>query len=336
MRIYRCPACNSDLYARNLVCACGQALAFDPQSDSFATLVHGCANRDEIGCNWQASAPDGLCAACGMTEVIPDLVPEGNTQLWADAEAAKRWVMIGLYRLGWFAPGTPLPVFRFLAERTSSGKVPVIMGHATGVITINIAEADPVIRTARREALDEDYRTLIGHMRHELAHFLHWVLDELPAFVTPFRALFGDETADYSSALKRHYADGPPSDWSSRFITSYASAHPHEDWAESVAHLLHLVDILDSAAAAELSLDRIGKPEPDPYRQQDSEALIAQAMSYGLAINHINRSMGLADLYPFVVSGPARDKLAFVHDWIRLPHPARLLGSTSAQPQQRP
>ncbi|MCR9088699.1 MAG: putative zinc-binding peptidase [Rhodobacteraceae bacterium] len=325
MRIYRCPFCAADLYFRNLICTCGQQVALDPATDQFVPLAAGCANRELIDCNWVAPEPGALCVSCDTTEVIPDLTPEGNTQLWADAEAAKRWVLIGLFRLGWFAPGAPRPEFRFLAEQTSSGETPVVMGHANGVVTINIAEADPVIRTRRREALDEDYRTLIGHMRHELAHFQHWVLEDTPAFVTAFRALFGDETEDYGAALERYYGDSAPPDWQSRFITAYASAHPHEDWAESVAHLLHLVDILDSAAAAGLSLADAGSPVPDPYRQEDSDALIAQAMAYALAINHINRSMGIADLYPFVVNAPAREKLAFVHDWIRLPHPARLL-----------
>lgn len=325
MRIYRCPACSADLYFRNLICSCGQQVALDPAADRFVPLAAACANRELIECNWVALEPGALCASCDTTDVIPDLEAEGNTQLWADAEAAKRWVLIGLYRLGWFAPGAPRPVFRFLAESTSTGKADVIMGHADGVVTINIAEADPVIRTRLREALDEDYRTLIGHMRHELAHFLHWVLEDTPAFISAFRALFGDETADYGAALERYYGDGAPSDWPSRFITAYASAHPHEDWAESVAHLLHLVDILDSAAATGLALASAGPPVPDPYLQEDSGALIPQAMEYALALNHINRSMGLPDLYPFVVNAPAREKLAFVHDWIRLPHPARLL-----------
>lgn len=325
MRIYRCPFCAADLYFRNLICTCGQQVALDPAADQFVPLAAGCANRELIDCNWVAPEPGALCVACDTTEVIPDLSPEGNTQLWADAEAAKRWVLIGLYRLGWFKRDTPRPEFRFLAEQTSSGETPVVMGHADGVVTINIAEADPVIRTRRRQALDEDYRTLIGHMRHELAHFLFWVLQDNSAFLAAFRALFGDETADYGVALEAYYSDGAPSDWQSRFITAYASAHPHEDWAESVAHLLHLVDILDSAAATGLALDSVGPPAPDPYLQEDSDALIAQAMEYALALNHINRSMGIADLYPFVVNTPAREKLAFVHDWIRLPHPARLL-----------
>lgn len=329
MRIYRCPACSSDLYFRNLVCTCGHLVAYDPAADQFVSLAAACANRDLIDCNWVAAAPGQLCEACDTTEVIPDLAPEGNTQLWADAEAAKRWVLIGLYRLGWFARDTPRPEFRFLAEKTRSGQAHVVMGHANGVVTINIAEADPVIRIRRREALDEDYRTLIGHMRHELAHFLHWVLHGTPEFLTAFRALFGDERTDYGAALKRHYGDGPPEHWPQRFITAYASAHPHEDWAESVAHLLHLVDILDSAASTGLTLADAGPPAPDPYLQDDSEALIAQAMAYALALNHVNRSMGLGDLYPFVVGGLAREKLAFVHDWIRLPHPPRLLAQTT-------
>ncbi|MCV6595927.1 MAG: putative zinc-binding peptidase [Mangrovicoccus sp.] len=325
MRIYRCPTCQSDIYFRNLVCTCGQPVEFDPVQDQFHPLGTPCANREEIGCNWQAPEPGALCPSCATTEVTPDLYHPDSLGNWAASEAAKRWVLIGMYRLGWFAPGTPRPVFKFLAERTSEGQVHVTMGHANGVITINIAEADPVIRTSRRESLNEDYRTLIGHFRHELAHYMHWVLQETPQFLTAFRWLFGDERADYGSALKQHYANGPRPDWPQFFITAYASSHPHEDWAESVAHLLHLVDILDSAAATGLTLQKSGAPSADPYLQDDSEALITQALDYALAANHINRSMGLQDLYPFVISTPARNKLAFAHDWVRLPHPPRLL-----------
>lgn len=328
MRIYRCPACDAELYFRNLSCGCGQALEFHPVEDAFKPLQNGCANRERIDCNWVASKGGALCASCATTEVIPDLTPPENLQLWTDAELSKRWVLIGLYRLGWFAPGSPRPVFRFLAEKTSTGKQRVVMGHAAGVITINVTEADPVIRVTRREALDEDYRTLIGHMRHELAHFMHWVLYETPQFVTAFRALFGDETADYGAALKDHYQNGPPPDWPMLYITAYASAHPHEDWAESVAHLLHLVDILDSAEAAGLHLPGSGPPLEDAYLEDNSELLITKALDYGISLNHLNRSMGLADIYPFVVADPARTKLAFVHDWVRLPHAERLLASS--------
>jgi len=120
------------------------------------------------------------------------------------------------------------------------------MGHVGGVVTISVAEADAVLRTTRKEALDEPYRTMIGHMRHEIAHMLWWRLSLREDFLTAFRETFGDEREDYPAALQRHYQNGPPADWQTRFLSTYASSHPHEDWAETASHLLHLTDITDS------------------------------------------------------------------------------------------
>jgi hypothetical protein len=223
-------------------------------------------------------------------------------------------VLANLARWGWFSPADPgpPPAFRMLAEETAAGDVAVTMGHAGGVVTINVEEADPAIREARRAALGERYRTMTGHMRHELAHVLFDRLAADPAFPEDFRALFGDERADYAAALERHYADGPPPDWAGRFVTRYASAHPHEDWAESVAHLLHMVDLVDSAAAAGLAPGVL-----DPYALTDAEHAIALGVEYGIALNHVSRSMGFADIYPFVLAPLPREKLVFVHHALR-------------------
>ncbi len=176
------------------------------------------------------------------------------------------------------------------------------MGHVGGVVTISVAEADAVLRTTRKEALDEPYRTMIGHMRHEIAHMLWWRLSLREDFLTAFRETFGDEREDYPAALQRHYQNGPPADWQTRFLSTYASSHPHEDWAETASHLLHLTDITDNW---------------DAYAEPDAERLIHIAASLVAGVNHVNRSMGLSDLYPFVLSDVALRKLAFAHDWLR-------------------
>jgi hypothetical protein len=175
-----------------------------------------------------------------MTALGPDVSIPNAIPNWAQTEAAKRWALDNLGRWHWFRPEDPgtRPVFRMLAE----GPTPVAMGHVEGVVTISVAEADPVLRTTRREALQEPYRTMLGHMRHEIAHMLWWRLSLREDFLNAFRERFGDERADYQVALQRHYIDGPPPDWKQRFLTTYASAHPHEDWAETTAHLLHLTD----------------------------------------------------------------------------------------------
>ena len=136
------------------------------------------------------------------------------------------------------------------------------MGHVQGVVTISVTEAEPVLSATRREALHEPYRTMIGHMRHEISHMLWWRLSLREDFLDAFREMFGDERMDYRAALQNHYEHGPPPDWRQRFLTSYASTHPHEDWAETAAHVLHLTDITDSFVAAGLSLPSPAKSQP--------------------------------------------------------------------------
>jgi hypothetical protein len=250
-----------------------------------------------------------------MTALAPDPTIANAIPNWAKTEAAKRWALDNLGRWHWFRPEDPgaPPVFHLLAE----GPTPVPMGHAQGVVTISVAEVDPVLVTARREALQEPYRTMIGHMRHEIAHMLWWRLSLRDDFLDAFRAMFGDERIDYPAALQYHYLNGPPAEWRQYYLTSYASAHPHEDWAETAAHLLHLTDIADSFVATGLFSPQIPGPDWDPYTEPDARRLVQIAGALTVGVNHVNRSMGLADLYPFVLSEHARNKLAFVHDWLR-------------------
>jgi hypothetical protein len=320
MRIFSCPACGATAFFSNMTCACGAELMFDPAQQGFAVNAPACANRTEIRCNWAAD-PDcaGFCRSCAMTKVIPDAFRGDNRMLWTSAEASKRWVLATLARWGWFIaadPG-PSPVFHLLSEDTASGPAKVVMGHAAGVVTINLAEADPVEEVRRREALSERLRTMTVHFRHEIAHFLFERLSQSrPNFQDDFRAIFGDERQDYDAALSRHYANGPPTDWQTRFITPYASAHAHEDWAETAAHVMHLTDMLDSAVAAKLLLPPLDNLDYDAYAEQQPDALIEAAAAYGIALNHVNRAMGHNDIYPFVHPVPVRAKLVAAHGWL--------------------
>lgn len=203
-----------------------------------------------------------------------------------------------------------------LAEDTPAGPANVIMGHAEGIVTINLAEADPVERVMRREQFGERLRTMTDHFRHEIAHYLFVRLTEQPPFLAGFRRFFGDERADYAAALEAHYAAGLPEDHDSAFITAYARAHPHEDWAETVAHILHLTDLLDSAMAAGITGRGLPEPGYDAYAETDAAKLIARAVRLAIALNHVNRSMGLPDTYPFVLTHPVREKLAAAHAWL--------------------
>lgn len=315
MRVFANPVGAGSLWFDNLATADGTPVGYDPQARAFLPTPPFCANRDIIGCNWIAPEEGAFCRSCSTTELAPDPeIPEAIAN-WAQTEAAKRWVLDNLGRWHWFRPEDhgASPVFHLLAE----GATPVPMGHAGGVVTISVAEVDPVLVTTRREALDEPYRTMIGHMRHEIAHMLWWRLSLREDFLDAFKAMFGDVMIDYPGALKHHYENGPPANWKQHYLTSYASAHPHEDWAETAAHLLHLTDIADSFVATGLTSPQMPDAGWDPYSEPDANRLIHIAATLTVGVNHVNRAMGLSDIYPFVLSDHARHKLAFVHDWLR-------------------
>lgn len=315
MFVFSNPVGAGSLWFHNLATADGTQIAYDPQARAFIPTPPFCANRDLIGCNWIAPQEGALCRSCAMTTISPDTTDPVTRANWAQTEAAKRWVLDNLGRWHWFRPedrGTP-PYFHMLDD----GPTPAAMGHANGVVTISVAEADPVLRTTRREALDEPYRTMIGHFRHEIAHMLWWRLSLRADFLDAFRTVFGDERDDYTAALQRHYNDGPPADWNLHYLTAYASAHPHEDWAETAAHLLHLTDITDSAISAGLGRPTLLKPDWDAYSEADAMSLLGTAIEVVTIVNHANRAMGLDDVYPFVITPAAQKKLSFVHDWLR-------------------
>ena len=315
MHVFSNPVGAGSLWFHNLATADGTPVAYDPHARAFIPTPPFCVNRETIGCNWIAPEEGAPCRSCAMTAVHPDTSDPQTRANWAQTEAAKRWVLDNLGRWHWFRPedrGTP-PYFHMLDD----GPTPAAMGHINGVVTISVAEADPVLRTKRREALDEPYRTMNGHFRHEIAHMLWWRLSLRPDFLDAFRSVFGDERDDYATALTRHYNEGPPDDWNQSYLTTYASSHPHEDWAETAAHLLHLTDIADSAISGGLVLPGAPHAGWDAYAESDAMSLLRIAIEIVAIINHANRSMGLDDVYPFVVPPAAQKKLAFVHDWLR-------------------
>jgi len=270
------------------------------------------------------------CQSCRLTHVIPNLTRSGNKQTWARMEMAKRRLIYSLLELH-------LPVlskaddavrglaFEFLADPEIPTPEPILTGHSDGLITINLAEADDAERERRRQSLGEPYRTLLGHFRHEVGHY-YWdrLIDGTPR-LEPFREVFGDERADYEEALKRHYKNGARPDWQTQFISSYASAHPWEDWAETWAHYLHMADTLETAAACGLALQPRRADEPllansaDIFRNKDAsfDKMIAAWFPLTHVLNNLNRGLGLSDGYPFVVSAPTIEKLRFIHETIQ-------------------
>ncbi len=221
--------------------------------------------------------------------------------------------------------------FEFLADPpetalndTAEKSGPIMTGHNQGVITINIAEADDAEREKRRQQLHEPYRTLLGHFRHEVGHYYWDRLIKGTKQLEPFRKLFGDDQQDYAKSLENHYAQGAPANWQQHFVSSYASSHPWEDWAETWAHYLHMVDTLETAAACGLSL-RPGRkdeptlknaPEPRPERIGSFDKMIDNWFPLTYVLNNLNRGLGMPDGYPFVLSTPVIEKLRFVHDTI--------------------
>ncbi|TYB85072.1 putative zinc-binding metallopeptidase [Oceaniovalibus sp. ACAM 378] len=331
MKRFSCPSCGNEVHFDNAACVvCGSALGYLPSAFDMVTPVHPCANAEPAGCNWLVEDGELFCAACRHNRTVPDLSNDENRTRWAAIELAKRQLFYSLHRWGLPTPvgdAPPALVFDFLADeiaKDGSAK-PVLTGHANGLITLNIAEGDDAEREARRAAMGEPYRTLVGHLRHEIGHFYWDRLVRDSAQTDRFRALFGDERADYGEALKRHYENGPPADWRQNHITAYAAAHPWEDFAETWAHWTHMVDGLETAWAYDM-----GQPGVrfDPYGAPDAQSVIDAWVPVSIAVNAINRSLGQPDLYPFVLSAPVMDKLDFIRDLIA-PHRSTTNGPTT-------
>jgi hypothetical protein len=283
-----------------------------------------CANVEFGSCNWLIPAESGqrFCLACLHNRTIPDLSQQHNITLWRRVEIAKRRMFYSLLRLRLplqtKAEATNGLAFDFLAPTEK----PVMTGHLDGAITINLAEADDAEREKQRGAMHEPYRTLLGHFRHEIAHYYWDRLVRDRGMTDEFRNVFGDERADYGEALRRHHTNGPPSDWQSGFVTAYATAHPWEDFAETWAHYLHITDTLETARAfgvhtqthsANQALDAF--VDFNPYAAPIDQ-LVDAWLPLTFTFNSINRSMGQGDLYPFALGAPTMVKLTYIYNLI--------------------
>lgn len=316
MRVFSCPSCAGRLFIENSVClTCGAAVAFDRAVGELVEVTDEgpavCANVAIVGCTWVAEAPGGFCFSCRLTRTRPADDDVAGMAQYAIAERAKRHLVIELDTLGLPLEPRDDNTGQGLAfDLLSSINEPVTTGHDEGIVTIDLAEGDSVHRERVRRDLAEPYRTLLGHLRHEVGHYFEAILavgDDLDRI----RATFGDDTLDYGGALDRHYRDGPPPDWESRFISAYATMHPFEDFAETFAHVLHIRDTIGSAAAH-------GLVTVDPEAFSSFRDLVAGVwIPLSVGLNQINRSMGAGDLYPFVLPDPVLDKLDLVAELIR-------------------
>ena len=334
MKYFECECGNTLFFDNSLCLQCGFEVGYDPTSDKMrrvGPLYTRCRNGNEFStCNWLVpTGGEEYCPACRLNRTVPDTSVASNLVLWQKMEAAKRRVFYTLARLG-IAPPSLLSqptgvAFDFLVP---TPQAPVITGHENGVITINLLEADDVYREKTRTALGEPYRTLVGHLRHELGHyywdklFLHRS-DEDP-LLQEYRRLFGDERADYSAALQQHYTVGAPPTWQTTHITSYATAHPWEDWAETWAQYLHILDGTETAAAfgwvghqVPIAIKPFSPAEVLGKNVQPADARLFDALNawsrLSPALNELAASLGHTALYPFVLSTDSVRKIAYVH-----------------------
>ncbi|WP_338720854.1 putative zinc-binding peptidase [Devosia sp. XK-2] len=345
MKLFSCSHCGNTVYFDNAICErCGHQLGFLPGPARLVSLVEDgglwsspaiaedafvfCANAAHGACNWLVPAEldgDIYCLACRHNETIPDISDPANLGRWQTIERAKKRLFYSLIRLD-----LPLHTrnedpdhglaFRFLADNADAPQR-VMTGHDNGIITIALAEADDAEREYRRTSMNEPYRTLLGHFRHEIAHHF-WDLLVAGRDVLPlFRTLFGDERVDYAEALRIYYARGAPQGWSQTHISAYATAHPWEDFAETFAHYLHIVDTVEMAAAFGI------RPRPgtgdqnlaipsvhfDPYLETDMQRIVDNWVPLASLLNNLNRAMGQADAYPFILTSGVIEKLAFIN-----------------------
>ncbi|HME50122.1 putative zinc-binding metallopeptidase [Mycobacterium sp.] len=333
MRDFVCPNCGQHLAFENSVClSCHSPLGFSLDDMALLVIADGpesgqpgfvdadkyelCANLHLAQCNWlvERQPVRQLCRSCRLTRTRPNDADTKALAAFADAEKAKRRLITELNELKLPIVGRDEdPDYGLAFDLLSSEQEKVFTGHDNGVITLDLAEGDDVHREQLRIEMDEPYRTLLGHFRHEIGHYYYYRL-VAPSAVYParFRELFGDPDADYQAALDRHYQEGPPQGWEENHVSSYATMHPAEDWAETFAHYLHIRDTLDTAAAFSFA------PANATYERKvlgpsSFDTTIEMWLPLSWALNMVNRSMGKQDLYPFVLPGPVLEKMRFIH-----------------------
>ncbi|WP_133001945.1 MULTISPECIES: zinc-binding metallopeptidase family protein [Marinomonas] len=351
MKIFSCQQCSQVLLFENTLCEnCGSALGFlpdkmvlsalKPHDSGYLALAdtsvpapvwHYCDNHQHGVCNWLVESDHTFCMACDLNRHIPNLEAIEQRQAWQQLEFAKHRLVYSLLQL-------ELPLiskkedpedglsFDFISEENVvPDNAQSSTGHALGQVTINAAEANSADREQMREDMNESYRTLIGHFRHEVGHY-YW--DQLVATdestLALYRELFGDERESYKDALQRHY-ETPVENWREQFVSVYASSHPWEDWAETWAHYLHILDTLETASQFGMSLQPPNAQYQslcvnvtiDPYQHSNFDDILAQYLPLTFAVNNLNRSMGQPDLYPFVIVPAVRKKLNFIHQLLQ-------------------
>jgi hypothetical protein len=333
VRDFHCPNCGQRLTFENSQCLnCGSSLGFSISDMALLVIAKGeesdhagavdagayqlCANLHLAECNWLVAVdePGGLCVSCALTRKRPNDADTAGLAEFARAEAAKRRLIAELHELKLPIVGRDQdPDYGLAFDLLSSEHEKVFTGHQNGVITLDLAEGDDVHREQLRVEMDEPYRTLLGHFRHEIGHYYYYRLITTPEYLQRFNELFGDADADYQEALDRHYSEGAPEGWRENYVSSYATMHPAEDWAETFAHYLHIRDTLDTSASCGLA------PAAATYERRvlgpsAFQTMIDMWLPLSWSLNMVNRSMGHDDLYPFVLPVAVMEKMQFIHD----------------------
>lgn len=329
MKTFSCPNCQNPIFFENTQCEeCLTHISYNPLSECFESNNHLdttdlCKNQSLDICNWstKGSNQEDFCIACSLNREVPNHKNTISFVKWKNLEPAKHRLIYQLLKLG-------LPIasklekedgiaFDFLSE---NNKQNALTGHANGVVTILLSEADAVKREQLKQDMNEPYRTLLGHFRHEIGHY-YWDVLFNDHNKDKYRAIFGDERINYAEALEKHYKNGAPKDWNKNFISEYASSHSWEDWAESWAHYLHIMDTLETAntfgVSFKLSSFPLKNPKkatcPNPYKTKSFKTIFDSSVALTCMANSLNRSMGLDDIYPFVTPEPVYKKLVFIH-----------------------
>lgn len=310
-----CLSCNASL---GRCTACGLLTSVQitediARCDSCNAVVHPCKNQKHGVCGSYNMDADSLCRWCEYTNVIPALSQPASVQRWAKMESAKRRLLHQLEDLG-FPPyivdtGTTHPLqFEFREDGVGKDgeKKPVTTGHQNGLITINLAEADSVHRERLRVQLGEPQRTLIGHMRHEVGHYIDWAWASRVA-ADQYKTLFGDPSKiDYGDAMKRHYETGPPSNWADNHVSAYATMHPWEDFAETVNVYLDIVAIATTA-------NDIGGQQFNLSPTADPSSLVHSVLQIVVEVSEYNFDLGLTPLLPERLPPAVIEKLSCIH-----------------------
>jgi hypothetical protein len=319
MRAFLCRVCQSPLVIEDVQChVCQTAAGYSRLEGDMVPVVDGqyrdaggglwfrCRNMGLSGCNWLVSYEGDQCFSCVLTRTRPPDADLEGLALYPVAEGAKRHLIAELDRIGLpIVTRAENPGEGLCFDLLSSVNEKIIMGHNRGVVTIDLAEGDDVIRVKMQREFREPFRTMLGHFRHEIGHYYEMTLVRGNDLIQQTRALFGDESEPYQEAIARHYRNGPPPGWESSYISSYATMHPFEDFAETFAHFLHIRDAVDTA-------NNFGLIRADDDGVRFGELVRSTWIPLSTALNQINRSMGRRPLYPFRLPDRVIEKLDFV------------------------